>query len=454
VLAAVTFWVTEKKERAMNRAKWIALALFAVVGMSAAQEAVLTSGVPVQGVFSGTPVTYSYQAVAGESVLFEVSSATFDPAIEVYDGTGYLGGDDNGGDGNNGAVGVTFSRDGVFQVTIVSYSSTGAVGDFTLSAQPLPLVTDALLVPGQTVRSFIGGTFPTFNVLLDRDMSILFSLLTYSFPPRITLLDVADNVLQTTENNILWASVPAGAYRIRLEYAFESSFTAPPYFAVSLEETIVEAIGYGQTVNRDDTGKRAAFFTFNALAGDTFNIRVQSADPANVGASFTVYSPDNSVAFYSEGSSGVSYIQKQQVQADGTYRVEVRPYGETFSMPFSLLLEQAQRSTLSATPTQVVFDGTLLSDTFNMSVEAGKAYRLTVRTDNINRPLTAVVMNVITQIATVSGFGTRGISLEFVAQETTTYQAMIRSDIGGMDGVENVDQGISNLTITLEEIPQ
>lgn len=439
----------------MKHLKWFAFALLVGVGIASAQDTPLTLGVPVTGVYNGTAVNYSFQATAGQTILFEATSPIFDVAVEVYDATNYLMGDDNGGDGTNAAVGVTFPSDGVYTVAVLAYDTSRGGGEFTVSANPLPIVTDVLLLPGQTVRSVIGSTFPTFNVLLDRDMSILFTLLSFGFPPRIILLDLGDNVLQSTENNILLATLPAGAYRIRLEYASETTFNSPPYFAAALDETIVEPIGYGQTINRDDTGKRAAYFTFNAITGDIFNVRLQSNNPADVGASFTIYGPDGTIVFYSEGSTGLSYLQRQQIIQDGTYRIEVRPYTETFTIPYTLLLEQSQRGVLSNTPTQIILDGSLLSDTFNLNVEAGKRYRLTVRTDNTQRPLNAFIMNAMTQIASMSGSGANGISLELTVVESTTYQVTIRAETIGYDEFGAViAQSPSNLTLIFEEIPQ
>lgn len=427
-------------------------ALLAVSAVLAQQT--LTMETPVSGNFNGSPVDVAVTGSAGQSVLIETSNTSSDLAIEVYDANNnYVAGDDNSGDGDNASVGLTFPSDGQYRISVLAYNPASQPSDFTLTMSPLEIITETSLAVGETLRSILNQPPVVFDVTLANDMTILFSLLTYNFPPTISLTDSSDNVLASSDNNVLLATLPAGSYRIQLAPAFEDSYNALPYYAVTLSESTITPLTYGEPITRDDSGQRASFFTFDANPGDVLDLTITNTQTVGSGGSFTVYAPDNTVAFYSESSPEMSYLRAVEITTAGTYRVEVFPYQETFSGPYTVILSTSERAVLSATPLQAVFDTSLLSNNYSISVEQGKLYRVSVATDNVKRPITIYIQSSVAQSITASMYGGLGTSVEFVAPETATYGVNVRVDSGDYDENGNIaDPTVSNITLTFEEI--
>lgn len=72
----------------------------------------------------------------GQQVQFDMSSSAFDPALDLYGGTGAVAQDDNGGGGTSARIVYTAPASGIYQLVTTS-RSLGQVGPYTLTVTSL-----------------------------------------------------------------------------------------------------------------------------------------------------------------------------------------------------------------------------------------------------------------------------------------------------------------------------
>lgn len=335
---------------------------------------------------------YSFQGEAGTSVRITLVSDNFDPYLVLADAAGnVLDTDDDSAGSLDSRIDFTVPADGEFVITATSFAanngSTPATGSYTLSLTTLEIET---IEYGETVQGTLTSDAPAqmFSFTAAAGDSVIIRLSSDDFDSYLHLTDPNGTEIAYNDdgagnlNSMIGplTLTEGGVYTIN---ASSLSGNATGDFTLSLQTANLQPVTVGEAQTGELTAANGtAFFTFDAVAGDTISVSVSSDIDTNV----TVNDPYNyQVAFDEDGGKGNNpEVSDLVLTSEGTYTIVVAsPFNETGS--FELLVERAELPSLNDGPVTLSFNSSTTTRVIQYTAEAGESLRLTIAsTDGSN----------------------------------------------------------------------
>jgi hypothetical protein len=316
-------------------------------------EGTLVTGDVIAGSLSdATPnAAYTFEALAGDVVTIELSSADFDPYLTLLnaDDEELAYDDDSAGELNSLILGFVIPDDGTYTVLVESYghisSGSATPGSYTLAlsadepvVSPPPDDDDVMLMIGDEVAGTLTDDVPyaEYSVFAFANDVVTITLVSDDFDAYLVLLDEAGNELAANDDGaggldagIISFIIPEdGVYTVvaqsfGYQVGGESGVGA---YTLALAEgvaPIAEAIAVGDVSEGYlEVDMSNVIYTFEASAGDVVTITLVSDD---FDAYLYLLGADGYVLVEDDDSGGNfnSQIGPIEIPEDGTYTIQV-----------------------------------------------------------------------------------------------------------------------------------
>lgn len=288
---------------------------------------------------------WEFEGMAGDVVMIDLQSDTFDPVLELFFEDELIYSDDDSGYYSNAyLITEPLEADGIYQVFVKSaFASDG--GDYYLwldGGQPSSV--DSGLVPNTTTLAVMSEeNVDTWPLVLDADATLYLSVIS----PRQDLLvtvTTADGepIAQDDDSGgslnplLPDLELPAGAYRVVVEPATSSDASGSLYLvgiftSANVDSVAANTITRGVLVSGGDTPT----WTFEADGGEAISILARSEFFDTV---LTVIDPSGTVIATDDDSATdfqAAYLELTLDEA-GTYQIVVSSFADDSTGSYEL----------------------------------------------------------------------------------------------------------------------
>lgn len=313
---------------------------------TAAAQAAIQIGVPIEGALDtsddagdrGFADNYTFQASAGQSVLIQMGSASFDTYLEVYDANGTrIAYDDDGGDGTNSTMIFTAPSAGPYTIAATSYSS-GTTGAYTLSVDdfmPQPLAEQPIALGDEVLGTLDSadaylegyGYAESYRIEANRGDTFVFRV--------ASDLSVFAYIVGPSGEPIsdLYSGLPVSTFTAETTGTYRAVVTSymgfsPATYSATLsqpgEDATAVALTLGEAVVDELTASGERRFSLALDAGDQLFVSMSSED---FDSYLTLRGPDGQdIAYDDDSGEGLNSALAFAVPSAGTYSIVASSY--------------------------------------------------------------------------------------------------------------------------------
>lgn len=242
---------------------------------------------------------------------------------------------------------------------------------------------------GDTLEEVAEDEILTYTLPLSEGDSIVIDVVTEAFSSLLVLRDPDGDKVAEDESSgdsfrdsrIIYIAPDDGDYEISVE----ASFGDPEGdFSLSVAETTITTLEYGDEVEIDATGEQQVYFMFEGSENDVINLFAE-ADSDDDNLRLEIRDDDGTLLSSNDngGPDRDPYVRRFELPDDGVYRV----FAEVFSDDglqgdFELTLEETDHVVLTEEEVEFELGDDFDYEVFIFEADSGELYNIVLKSDD------------------------------------------------------------------------